>query len=252
MKKGLVFLVILVVLIGLTGCVRSKTTEQQVPAGDDAAAVTTPGEKGDVMEQLELFVTQTAVAATGGQTAPGDETSPGTDGTTPEAVVPTVEGQTVDATVAPEGQQVEATATPEAQPVEATATTEIQPTSAPLVVVPTATPGRPTSHTIQKGESVYCISRRYDVNPNEVLVLNNLGTGTIVAPGDVLKIPQTGNTFPGPRALHSHPDTYTVGYGETIYGVACFYGDVDPMAIAYANSLTAPYTLTAGQQLQIP
>ena len=68
----------------------------------------------------------------------------------------------------------------------------------------------------------------------------------------MLKIPQTGHTFPGTRALHPHPATYTVKTGDTIYNIACYYGDVDPMAIVAANSLIAPYTLTAGQSLQIP
>lgn len=249
MKRVLVILVVIVLMFASVACVRSKATEQQVPEGEEVPAEAGPEEKGDVMEQLQLFVTQTAMAAGGGQVEPGGEAQPeGETGTGSEGVPAT------DATPTPEGQVAgeEPTAAPVDQPTPIPTEVPPEPTSAPLVVVPTATPGIPTTHTIQKGESVFCISRRYDLNPNEVLALNNLGTGTIVSPGQVLKIPQTGNPFPGPRALHPHPDTYIVGRGETIYGVACFYGDVDPMAIAYANGLTAPYTLSEGQQLQIP
>jgi hypothetical protein len=75
-----------------------------------------------------------------------------------------------------------------------------------------------------------------------------------LATGTTLKIPQTGNPFPGTRALRSHPDTYTVADPTlTVYGVACAYGDVDPAAIVQANpglSLNSP--LTVGQQISIP
>jgi LysM repeat protein len=70
-------------------------------------------------------------------------------------------------------------------------------------------------------------------------------------PGETLTIPSTG-TFPGPRALLSHPTTYTVDAGDTIYWVACYYGDVYPMAIAAVNGLSSPYTLTPGSTIEIP
>jgi LysM repeat protein len=66
-----------------------------------------------------------------------------------------------------------------------------------------------------------------------------------------LKIPTSGS-FPGTRALKSHPTTYTVLTGETIYQIACRFGDVDPNVILAANGLTAGTVLTAGQVLQIP
>jgi hypothetical protein len=61
---------------------------------------------------------------------------------------------------------------------------------------------------------------------------NSLITGT------VLTIPQSG-AFPGNRAL-AHPATYTVASAdETVYSIACKYGDVDPNAIATANGISA-------------
>lgn len=134
---------------------------------------------------------------------------------------------------------------------EAQATQAPQPTSIPAIIVaPTATPGLPATYVLQKGEFPYCIARRFNVNPAELLQLN--GIGSAVQPGFELKIPQTGNPFPGSRSLKPHPTTYTVGAGETIYFIACLFGDVAPDAIAYVNGLVEPYTLTAGQTLQIP
>ncbi len=119
--------------------------------------------------------------------------------------------------------------------------------------LPTTTTNRPASYTLQKGEFPYCIARRFNVDPGELLNLNGLTSGDIYYPNLTLKIPQSGNPFPGTRALRPHPDTYTVAdAGLTLYDVACVYGDVDPAAIAQANNLQLSATLTVGQKLSIP
>jgi LysM repeat protein len=121
------------------------------------------------------------------------------------------------------------------------------------IIVPTSTPGHPASYTLQQGEYPYCIARRFNVNPQELLSLNNVADGQLLQPGFILHIPQTGNPFPGTRALHTHPASFTVStVDETIYHVACYFGDVDPTSIAAANGLVPPYTLHAGQVLNIP
>jgi LysM repeat protein len=149
----------------------------------------------------------------------------------------------------------EATAMPEA-PAEATATPEPvaeNPEIAPTqpVVFATATPGSPTTYTIQKGEFPYCIARRFNVNPADLLSINNIGSN--VAVGATLKIP-TNSIWPADvaRSLRNHPTTYTVQSGDTVYRIGCLFGDVDPNTIIAANSLQSPYNLTAGQVLQIP
>jgi LysM repeat protein len=126
-----------------------------------------------------------------------------------------------------------------------------QPTATPVVVY-TATPGIPSTYQLQKGEFPFCIARRFNVNQYELLNLNGLTLSSKPVVGFTLKIPQTGNPFSGQRALRPHPTTHTVSAGETIYSIACLYGDVDPSAIVQANGLSAPYTLTAGQSLYIP
>jgi LysM repeat protein len=120
--------------------------------------------------------------------------------------------------------------------------------------LPTSMPvgSRPASYTLQKGEFVFCIARRFDVDPEQILSLNGLVDSETVYPGTVLKIPQSGS-FPGARSLRNHPATYTVtSSGETIYSVACEFGDVDPAAIAQANNVSPGAALTSGQQLSIP
>ena len=134
------------------------------------------------------------------------------------------------------------------------------PTSTPLggVAVPTNTSapapviGRPATYTLQTGEFPYCIARRFNVNPDDLLALNGLGDGSLFMPGTTLKIPQSGS-FPGDRALRSHPATYSVASSdETFYSIACLFGDVDPAQIAQANGLSLASILTIGQAIKIP
>jgi LysM repeat protein len=112
----------------------------------------------------------------------------------------------------------------------------------------------PTTYTTQPGEFPYCIARRLNVDPDELYALNGLSYGEIYYPnGMVLKIPQTGNPFPGTRSLRNHPTQYTVTTSnETIYGVACIFGDVLPEDIASLNDLSISNSLIEGQVLQIP
>lgn len=128
----------------------------------------------------------------------------------------------------------------------------VPPVNTPSGPLPTSGP-KPATYTLQSGEFPYCIARRFNVNPDELLSLNGISDGGLFMPGLVLKIPQTGNPFPAERALQTHPTTYTVGSAdETLYSVACKFGDVDPAAIAAANGIAVSAKLTAGQKLNIP
>lgn len=226
-KRFYVFILVAVLLVaGATACERSLSPSGGInpTATTEAIGVGEPAPTDDIMAQLGVFATQTAMALEG-------------QGVVQETPVP------LDET--PAGTEVtsEATAEPTAEPTQAPVAT--------AVPVPAATPGRPNSYTLMKGEHPYCIARRFDVNPVQILSLSGLSAGGSYPPGTVLRIPQTGS-FPANRSLKSHPTTYTVGANDTIYSIACDFGDVDPNAIAIANSLSAPYALTSGQTLQIP
>ncbi len=226
-KRFYVFIMIAVLLVaGVTACERSLS-----PSGGKAPATATevanveePAPTDDIMAQLGVFATQTAMAIEG-QGAPQETPVPMEE-------TPTAGEEAGEPTAAP--------------PAEAT-----QPVVATAIPVPSATPGRPSSYTLHKGEFPYCIARRFDVNPNQMLSLSGLGTGGSYSPGTVLRIPQSGS-FPANRTLKSHPTTYTVKSNDSIYSIACDFGDVDPNSIAIANGLSAPYNLTVGQTLQIP
>lgn len=148
------------------------------------------------------------------------------------------------------------TGTPNSQTLAAptsASTTQVPGTPVPVIVVPTLTPGHPSVYTLQKGEFPYCIARRFNVDPTALLAANGLSLTSAqdLQPGLQLTIP-SGSTFPGPRALSPHPATYTVQVDDTIYRIACHFGDVDPTSIALANNITLTTPLVTGQVLNIP
>jgi len=183
------------------------------------------------MGDVQAFATGSAIALT---------TSPGAPAASTATVAPGVTPQVATATNTP--------------------LVSVNPTSTATLAAPSgpsATPipagSRPASYTLQNGEFPYCIARRFNVDPDELLALNGLVDSQTVYAGKVLTIPQTGNPFPGSRMWHNHPDTYTVDLSsETVYGVACYYGDIDPAVIAQANGISVGAALTVGQQLKIP
>jgi LysM repeat protein len=191
------------------------------------------------MAMIEEFAKQTAAA----QTATAGGGTPGTP-STPQSVVTTGTlgtPQTSVTTAVP-------TTANNVTPTNVGAVTSLPPAA-------TSVPGvRPATYTLQKGEFPYCIARRFNVDPNQLLSLSGLTVEEAysLVSGTVLTVPQSG-AFPGNRALTAHPASYTVASSnETVYSVACKYGDVDPNAIASSNNISVSATLTVGQQLQIP
>ena len=223
----LLVMMLVIVMSGLTGCYRAASTESLATA-TSSGAFPVPGT--ETMGLFETIATQTAMAAKSGGT-----TTSATNTPVPE-ILPTN-------TTAPTVPQVT-----EAQPTAVPPTA----TKAPVIVVPTATPGLPTTYTLQQGEYPYCIARRFNINPATLLSVNGLSENSLVQPGTTLTIPQNATGFPGNRTLHSHPTTYTVKSGDTLNSIACYFGDVDPSAIAAANNLSTPYDLKVGETLQIP
>ena len=219
MKRKVIALVLVVILIGLSvsACTRSATK------GPEGATATSelpfPVGTMDPGARVTEIIQQTQAALN-----------------TPEAP-PTSEGE---GSGEPQ---------PTAVVVATQAPAEVVPT-ATLPVIPTLT--RPATYTLQKGEWPICIARRYNLDLAGFFSANNLTMNSRPDVGKVLNIPASGTWSSGPRALKTHPADYTVQAGDTIYSIACDFGDVDPLAIAVANNLQSPYTLTSGAKLRIP
>ncbi len=239
LKRGtLVASTLMLVAVIVSACKQSASTP---PAFTDtppsntslftSPIAQTPGAPG--MSDVTRFSTETAMAALG--------TSVSVTTQIPSTVV-VIGTQNVIASVTP---------TPLIA-INATSTSTLAVSNGGTL--PTSMPvgSRPASYTLQSGEFPFCIARRFDVDPDQLLSSSGLSDGVVYPAGTALRIPQSGH-FPGARALRNHPATYTVAASdETIYGVACLFGDVDPAAIAQANNLSPSAALTVGQQLSIP
>ena len=110
----------------------------------------------------------------------------------------------------------------------------------------------PDSYTLHEGEFVFCLGRRFNIFPDDIEIYNGLKEGEILYPGETITLPPAPRAFVGDRALQYHPTNYTVEFDDTVYSIACEYGDVDPRAIVAANDLDIDQELTAGTVLQIP
>ena len=196
----------------------------------------------DPLQVVADLGTQTAAAKTA--QAGGGTTTPST-----AAAISGTPGTQAAPSATPTGGTAAATTSAASTVVPATQ----KPTQQATTPLATSVVSAPSSYTLQQGEFLYCLARRFNINPDQLMSANGLTENTLLYPGKALTIPQSAAPFPGDRAWHDHPTTYTVPSSDTtIYGAACWFGDVLPQDIASANGLTLSSTLTAGQQLTIP
>ncbi len=233
MKKysKIALLVVSVIFFTLTACTLKASTPppvQPTPSGEAQFPSFTPG--------VGAFGTQTAIALT-------------PVSTTPQVNIATT-------TPAPGTQpQAGATQTPQAQGGGQTQPQASQPTATSAVAaVNTPVVNRPTTYSLQRGEWPICIARRFNLDIPSFFAANGLNMGSQPAAGTTLNIPATGtwNSVYGAIALKQHPDTHTVVAGETLYSIACAYGNVTPEAILAVNSLSSASDIKAGMSLKIP
>lgn len=236
-QRGLPAIIILIIsTVMITACTQSLSSAPvATPTLIPPELFVSPFPTGEnPMDMIQEFAKQTSVAQT--TVASGGTPS------TPQTIVAGTEITPQNVTVAP-----------------STPTNSVATTPAPLAVTPsgpTSTPVpagvRPPSYTLQNGEFPYCIARRFNVDPDALLRASGLTSPDVYYAGLTLTIPQSG-AFPGSRMLANHPATYTVASSdETIYSIACKFGDIDPATIASANNIASSAKLTIGQKLQIP
>ena len=227
-KSVMLVALTLIMALGLSGCKMAASTPPPSASTPSAEALFPAGTEGSISD----FATQTAVASVlETPIVPGENTE------TPGVII--------------------ATNTPEPGQTE-TSGQEAQPTDTPVVTVQNALPTpvieRPQTYTLKQGEWPICIARRYNLDLNSFFSANGLNMNSQPAAGTTLNIPATGTWGDqyGSRALKAHPTQYTVQAGESVYSIACKFGDVAPESILAANGLSSVADVKPGMTITIP
>ena len=105
-----------------------------------------------------------------------------------------------------------------------------------------------TYYTVQSGDSLSRIARRYGVSVSSLAAVNGLSWNAWVYSGQRLRIP--GGSSPAPAPAPS-TGSYVVRRGDTLTSIALRYG-VSKTALASANGISWTSWVYVGQRLTIP
>ncbi len=152
----------------------------------------------------------------------------------------------------------------------ATSVSSPLPTPTGSASIPTATPSVtpiPTwgilgYHTVQSGETLFCIGRAYGVDPYAIASQNGILSPNLIRPGQRLAIPNVPRQLPPgqvcPRQFNGGTPIppncrwyHTVAWGDNLYRISLHYG-VSMWAIAEVNHILNLNYIRAGQVLCIP
>ena len=95
----------------------------------------------------------------------------------------------------------------------------------------------PNAVTVSKGDTLYSISRRYNVPLRDLITANGLTPPYNLAVGQVIRIPSA--------------KYHIVAKGDTLYNISKRY-NIDVTTLSKLNNIVPPYTLSIGQRLALP
>jgi len=124
------------------------------------------------------------------------------------------------------------------------------PTAVVVYASPTSQSGQETTYIVQAGDSVYSVSRTFNVSADDLIARNNLQYPYYLDIGQELIIPAGGSSSPI-STPSSGTKQHVVQQGEWVYSIARKYG-VSPDEIIALNNLPYPYTVYPGDVLYIP
>ena len=114
---------------------------------------------------------------------------------------------------------------------------------------PTPPPPSDSYYTVQWGDTLYSIARRYGTTVQAIAQANQIYNPSLIHVGQVLHIPGWG---PPPSPPSPPPATYyTVQRGDNLYRIARRFG-TSVWAIVVANNISNPSLIYPGQVLLIP
>ncbi len=113
---------------------------------------------------------------------------------------------------------------------------------------PPPTPTPPLTHIVREGETLWTVAARYNLKLSDLLWYNRLNEESIIQPGDELTIRLAEGQPPPPTPTPQL--THIVQSGESIWGIAAFYGLTIERLIEL-NNLVAGTIIQPGDQLFI-
>lgn len=114
-------------------------------------------------------------------------------------------------------------------------------------------------HTVQRGESLWAISRRYNVSLDDLYLSSGLNKNSVLSIGQQIKIPVEGSTATintitadtyQPTGFNVESEVYKVVRGDTLSGIANRF-NTRVSAIKAANNKRSD-TIIVGEELIIP
>ena len=107
------------------------------------------------------------------------------------------------------------------------------------------------SYTVEKGDTLYGISRRYGVSIDSLCGWNGIDKTAVLRVGQVLAIPTNTPEPSREQVSEKKYETYKIKKGDTLYRLAMDYGLRVDQLINY-NALDASVVLQIGQEIRIP
>ncbi len=108
------------------------------------------------------------------------------------------------------------------------------------------------THTVEKSETLYSLSRKYGVTVQEIQNANNMGSSNAISIGQRLVIPnQASNQSSSSASSTTSYNEYTVIAGDTLYSISR-KNNLSVDELRNINNLSATSVLKIGQVLKVP
>lgn len=108
----------------------------------------------------------------------------------------------------------------------------------------------PRSYKVRRGDTLWAISRRFDVSVGALAGANGMTTGDVLSIGETLTIPGTGSTRVAANTSNSRPARYTVKRGDSLWEISRRY-DLNVQDLIRWNGLGSGAVLRPGQTLTL-
>lgn len=115
-----------------------------------------------------------------------------------------------------------------------------------------------STHTVQKGETLYSIGKKYQITVSELRAANNLSEKDVLKAGQRLTIPsadiENAATLMSTQTSvkpQKKTEIYTVQKGDTLYGIAKKY-DIKVAELYSLNGMKSGDVLKFGQKIKVP